>query len=363
MKRFIECLIPIATCNLHCSYCYVEQQNRFKKKQPQFNYSVDTMVKALSKERLGGISFLSLTGSGESLLPKEMPELVEKLLQEGHFLNITTNGTFSKRFDELISINRKYLKHLHFSFSCHYIELKRTGNLDTFFSNILKIKEAGCSFLLQINLCDDYIDLWEEIKERIKKEVGAYPQVALTRDESEAPKKYSIYTKRSEEEYVNVAREVESPLFEFTYKNFMVKQKEFCYAGAWSRKLDLSTGELSGCYGYGINQNIFEDIVNPIKFEAIGKCPFTYCFNSSHFLSLGVIPSKTTPTYGELRDRASIGWYSDEMKSFLNERLYDDNEQYSMFNKVYVIAKYRLIRLKNIKNRISRLISKIKEEI
>lgn len=342
MKKFIECLIPDSRCNLSCSYCYIAQQKR-KSDRCEFNYSPDCIGRALSKERLQGLSYISICSSGETLLSEEITPIVYNILRQGHFVNITTNGTISSRFKEIAdTLPRNYLKQLHFSFSFHYLELLRTNNLYVFFKNIELVREAGCSFTVQVNLCDEYMPHWEDIKKITKKYTGAYSQVALTRNDK--AKKRAILTKKTKEEYVSIGRETNSPLFDFTVKNFMVKRCEFCYAGEWSGKLDLATGILTSCYGYGIKQNIFKNINKPIKFEAIGKnCPFDFCFNSSHFMSLGIIPSISTPSYAELRDRREANWYSDEMREFLSKRLIDDNKEYSPSQKIFINKKYKLL--------------------
>ena len=340
MKRFFECTIPNRACNLKCSYCYVIQKDWRDKGKSDFLYSPKHVGKALSIERLGGVSYISMTASGESLMPKEITAITHEILKQGHFVNITTNGIISKRFDEILDFNKELLSHLNFSFSFHYLELIRVNKLEVFFDNIKKVKSAGCSFVLQINLCDEYMPYWEDIKKISVKETGALPQVALTRDESNGT--YKILTQKTTEEYHKIGKEMNSPLFDFTCKNFIVKRKEFCYAGEWSAQLHLGTGEMTGCYGAGIHQNIFEDISKPIKFRPVGSnCPFTYCVNSSHFLSLGVIPDMPTPSYGGLRNRKEAGWYSDEMDRFLSERLYDNNTLYTKKQKRSINLAYR----------------------
>ena len=57
-------------------------------------------------------------------------------------------------------------------------------------------------------------------------------------------------------------------------------------------------------------------------------------------MSLGVIPSIKTPSYGELRNREEGTWYSAKMRDFLNERLYDDNLEYGSMRALFVNAKY-----------------------
>ena len=343
MKRFFECLVPVTACNLKCEYCYIIQQDRRKKKYASFEYDPVHIGKALSVNRLGGVSYISICGSGETLLQKDLCDIVLQILKQGHYVNITTNGTITKRFKQIIKMcSPAYLERLHFAFSFHYLELIRTNTMDIFFQNISMVRNAGCSFLVQINLYDKYMPHWNNIKEIVKKHTGSLPQVALTRNTY--GKEITILTKRNQADYISIGKQMDSPLFDFTVKNFMVKRKEFCYAGDWSGKLDLATGILTGCYGAGIKQNIFKNIDKAIKFEAIGKnCIHKYCINSSHFLSLGVIPTLKTPTYAHLRDRKDAGWYSSNFRDFLTRKLSDDNDEYSLIKKKYINIKVRCI--------------------
>ena len=143
-----------------------------------------------------------------------------------------------------------------------------------------------------------------------------------------------MHTELSPEDYYQYGASFDSKLFEITYQNFNVKREEFCYAGDWSGVLNLANGWLQKCYQNKEGQNIFEDIDKPIRFTAVGNyCNNVYCVNSSHFMSLGVIPSVETPTYAELRNRDSAGWYSEEMKNFLNGKLKESNREYGKFKK------------------------------
>lgn len=341
IKRFFECLIPVTACNLKCGYCYVIQRDNRKMKMPNLKYPPQIIGKGLSVERLGGICYFSICGAGETLLPKETIEIVYELLKNGHYVNLTTNGTITKRFDELLQLPEEYLSRLHFAFSFHYNELVRLNLVDTFFNNVKKIKSSGCSFLVQINLCDEYLDCWDEIKELCIKEIGAPPQVAATRKENNNNgkiEKVEFLTELSREEYIKKGKAFNSPLFDFTIKNFNVCRKEFCYAGDWSGTLDLGTGILSKCYGPN-RQDIFENIKKPIDFTAIGRCDSAFCMNSSHFMSLGIIPEIETPTYASLRNREEAGWYSKKMEFFLNQKLSENNREYTEFQKKKAILK------------------------
>ena len=333
IKRFIECTVPVTVCNMKCSYCYVMQEGRRSNKMPNFKYSPEHIGKALSKERLGGTCYINICGLGETLLPKEMPDILKNILAQGHYVNVTTNGTITERFNEILKMPSEYLERLNFAFSFHYLELKRLGKLKEFFENIHNVRNKGCSFVLQLNLCDEYIPYLEEIKKVCKENVGAYPQLAATRDEE--AKEIKLLTRLSKEEYVKLGREFESPLFDFTMKNFMVPRKEFCYAGDWTFLLDLSTGDARKCYHCPSDQYIFKDINKKIKFEAVGNnCHCAYCVNSSHFMSLGVIPNIETPTYANLRNRQEANWYNEKMNKFLNTKLNNENNEYSKMKRL-----------------------------
>lgn len=321
MRRFIECLTTNTNCNLKCSYCYLIQQDRRTNKNATFHYSPEHIGKALSQKRLGGVSLISITASGETFIPKEIPYIAKEILKQGHFLNITTNGTLTKQILFFLTETVGFHDHIHVSFSFHYLELKKKNLISVFFQNIKTIREAGCSILLQINLVDEYIPFWDEIKELSLKYVGALPQVALTRRELNNGK-FEIYSDLPIEIYKEKGDEMQSPLFDFTFKNFNVKRKEYCYAGWWSATLNMDTGDLTGCYGLGKRQNIFADLNKDIDFYPIGKnCKHEYCFNSSHFMSQGTIPSLLPlPSYGELRNRESAHWYTNVMKEFLYQQ-------------------------------------------
>lgn len=133
----------------------------------------------------------------------------------------------------------------------------RLNLLEKFFENIQKVKDAGASFMVQINLCDEYVPYLDEIKRLCIENVGAMPQVAATRKEETGLRKIELLTQRTKEEYIDAGATFDSPLFDFTMKNFNVRRHEFCYAGDWSGNLDLSTGILRRCYCSYLRQDIF----------------------------------------------------------------------------------------------------------
>ena len=208
-----------------------------------------------------------------------------------------------------------------------------------------------------MNLCDEYIELEDEIKSYCLSNFGAFPQVALTRREGND---YSIFTKKTESVYFSHGNSYNSPLFDFTCRNFRVKRKEFCYAGKWSFKLDLATGDLKSCYFSPPFYNIYNRLDEKIPVLVVGNnCKNPYCVNSSHFLSLGIIPEIKCERYGDLRNREGVGWYKTIFLKFVNQKLYDNNKQFVSWQKIIANIKYKQFSLFiKIRNRLQRKLLK-----
>ena len=102
MARFIDCYIPINTCNLRCPYCYITQSKRWDAPLPKVTYATETIIHALSQKRLGGVCHFNICGNGETLLCPQLTDIVEGLLREGHFVFIVTNGTVTKVIDKML---------------------------------------------------------------------------------------------------------------------------------------------------------------------------------------------------------------------------------------------------------------------
>ena len=226
------------------------------------------------------------------------------------------------------------------------------------------MRDAGASILVQMNLCDSYMPYFDEIQQVATKYIGALPQLALTRNENTHP--IQIYTSKSKEEYIQQGNKYQSPLFDFTTKNFGVKRREFCYAGEWSGVLDLSSGVLRKCYSSPDGVDIFANPNSPIHFEPIGKnCQHEYCINSSHFMSLGIIPSIKTPSYSQLRNRPQARWQTPEMQQFLNSRLWESNRQYTRREMCSLERKLRITKMKQklAKRKWYQFLHKLKERL
>ena len=332
LKRFIDCYIATETCNLRCHYCYIAQHKKFNNKIVNFNHTPEEIAGALSQKRLGGSCLINFCAGGETLLSPDVLPVVKALLQEGHYVMIVTNGTVSKRFDELCEIIPGNLrKHLFFKFSFHYLELKRLNWMDRFFDNIKRMIEAGCSFTLEITPSDELIPYIDDVKKICMEKVGAYCHVTIARDDR--TKGIVILSDKSFEEYKKIWEIFDSELFSYKSEIFYQKRKEFCYAGDWSVYVNLSSGEVKQCYFGRVLDNIYKNIDKPLNFEAVGcNCKMAHCYNGHAYLAIGDIPELNSPTYAELRNRVTKDgkeWLNPKMKFFMSQKLKDNNEEYS----------------------------------
>ena len=334
LKRFIDCYISTETCNLRCHYCYIAQHNKFNKKLVKFEHSPEEIAAALSKERLGGACLLNFCAGGETLLSPEVLPVVKALLQEGHYVMIVTNGTVSKRFDELITIPDELRSHLFFKFSFHYLELKRLGLLEKFKQNVEKAKDVGCSFTIEVTPSDELIPYIQEMRNCCQELFGADCHVTIARNDVEY--KIGHLSKLGFEEYKQTWGVFDSELFNFKSEIFYKKRKEFCYAGEYTLVCNLSSGELKQCYCGKKLCNIYDG--GDIPFRAIGHgCGYAHCYNGHVFLAMGAIPELKTPSYDQLRNRITDKKeerLTSDMKDFMKQRADMNNPRYTFFNKV-----------------------------
>ena len=348
MKRFIDCVIPFRTCNLRCHYCYITHTKSWGAKLPVFSHSAEHIGRALSVERLGGVSLINICGEGETLLPPEVVGIVHEILKQGHYVMVVTNGTVSKRFDEIAALPADCLDRLMIKFSFHYLELKKRGWLDLFFNNVAKIRAAGASISVELTPSDEMIPHIDEAIALCQARVGAACHVTVARDERNPD--LSILTGHSKPEYQKIWDRFDSELFRFKMSVFGIKRREFCYAGLWSGTLDLVSGNLRRCYRGGTIQDIYEDLDRPIPFHPIGcHCPEPHCFNAHAFMTLGVVPSVRTPPFAEMRNRTCADgseWLTPGFKAFISRKLGDENQEWSWLSE-------RMFELKSHWNRWS----------
>lgn len=357
IKRYIDCYVPVTTCTLRCHYCYIVQHGLFANKPSCLKYPVEVVRKALSRERLGGICLINFCAAGETFLLQGLVEYVRALLEEGHYVMIVTNATVSNRFDEVTKFPSELLKRLFFKFSYHYLELKKRKLLGRFFDNIKKVRDAGCSFTLEVTPCDELVSYIDEMNQKAIDELGAIPHVTIARDERD-PQKLPILTQMPKEEYKKLWGKFNSAIFNYKMEIFEMKRTEFCYAGDWSFYLNLGTGMMSQCYKTLIKQNIFQHPEKPIEFCPIGNnCLEHHCYNGHSYIALGAIPELPAPTYAELRNRVCLDgreWLQPEMKSFMSTKLCESNKEYTSSEKAAINRKlHRLVVMQQIKRRLS----------
>ncbi len=348
IKRLLVINVPIRNCNLKCDYCYISALKEVKKGPAVFNYSPEHVGRCLSKERLGGTCIINLTGGGETLIPKEMPQYIYHLLAQGHYLEVVTNGTLTERFMEIAAFPKEFLNRLEFKFSFHYKELSKKKWLDRYFDNVRRMRDAGCSFTVELMPYDELIPHIDNIIQLCKREVGAICQITVGRNDLTGSKE--LLTSQSREEYEKTWSVFNSDMFRFKLDIFKRKIKEFCYAGVWSLYIDLGTGAAKPCYGQLSNQNIFEKPEKPIIFEPVGThCRQPYCYNGHAFLTLGVVPELSTPFYSDIRNRiADDGseWLKPDVKKAFSQKLNQSNREWSSKEKFVFKCKYpfRLLR-------------------
>lgn len=348
LKRYIDIYVPVTTCTLRCHYCYIFRQNLFGKELPKFKYSPEVVGKALSRERMGGVCLINFCAGGETLLAPQVTEYIRVLLEQGHYVMVVTNGTVPKRFDELAQLPLEMRRRLFFKFSYHYMQLKEKKLMEMFFTNIRKMRDAGCSFTLELTPNDESIPLIEEIKAKAVEELGAVNHLTIARDDISPLRNKPILTKLGEKEYYETWGSFESEMMAFKRTIFGKKRCEFCYAGAWSMYVNLGTGIAQQCQCSSFSkQQIFDHPEKPIKLAAMGHfCPEPHCYNGHAFLTLGVIPELDTVTYADIRNRVCADgseWLQPEFKAFVSQKLKDANEEYTPAQKrLHTIVRYPL---------------------
>jgi organic radical activating enzyme len=363
-KRLINCHIPTETCNFRCHYCYITLAEKFNNKIAKLLYSPKYIRNALSTERLGGKCLLNFTAGGETLLSDDIIPVAKELLEEGHYIELVTNGTISKRFDEIIMLNSELLQRLEFKFSFHYLELKRLNLINSFFNNIKKIRNAGCSFTIEITPNDELVEDINDIINLFEEYSLALPHLTIARDDRDI--NIPVLSKYSFDEYKNIWGIFNSDLFNFKTKIFYKKRNEFCYAGDWSLYINLITGDAQQCYCGNKLGNLYIDPEKPINFLPIGNnCTLAHCYNGHNLLTNGVIPELNTPTYAEMRNRRDKDgreWLNDKVNSFFNGKLKDSNKEYSFFRKYIINKKNRQRKQNRVKNILKRIIKRIIHE-
>lgn len=330
INKLVLGMIPNQKCNLKCEYCYISQVEAWDE-PTSFQYTAEHIAKCLSKERLGGVSLINLTGNGETMLQPDIVPLVRALLEQGHYVEIVTNGTVTKNIKKILNFPKNELSRLFFKISFHYKELKRLKLMDCFFENVNAIHAAGASFTLELMAFDGIEKDIKDIKQICLDNVGAYCHATIGRNDMRKDK--GLLSDHSKEEFRTIWNELESPMASFKLDVIGVKRKEFCYAGSWSLFVNMNTGESQPCYWQPYNQNIFKYPNEPIQFIPVGHaCTQPYCTNAHAHLCWGIIPELNTPNYTNMRNRMMRNgeeWLTPECKEFFNSKLAESNTPYS----------------------------------
>ena len=330
IKRYIDCIITTKTCNFKCHYCYISQLGDFKNEIMKLSHSPQEIRNALSKERLGGTCLLNMCAGGETLISSDVLPVVAELLKEGHFIMLVTNGSITKRFEEIRDNFTDEMKsHLFIKFSFHYLELLRLKMLSKFFDNVKMMQNCGVSITVEMTPNDEIIPQIDEIKQICMENLGALPHITIARDDR--TNGINHLSKLNFDEYKKTWCVFDSALFDFKKEIFYKKRNEFCYAGDYVAYLNLSTGDLYPCHGsHKKICNIFNE--TEIKFKAIGKCPIAHCYNGHSWLSFGAIPELNTPYYSVLRDRIDSSgnhWLQPAVNEIFSSKASENNERYN----------------------------------
>lgn len=336
MKKVLLLHVPLSICNFKCHYCYLAQhKDSFQGIQPQMKYSPRQVAYALRQERVGGPCFINICADGETMLLKGLTDYVKLLCLEGHYVEVVTNLTITKVLDDFLSWDKDLLKHIEFKCSFHFLELQRKGWLNLFADNVNKIWKAGASANIEITPSDELIPYINEVKRFSIEHFGALPHITIARDDR--TKAIVRLTKLPLYEYEKVWSQFHSKFWDFKSTIFGKKQKEFCYAGAWSAYIDLSTGLARTCYCGEVLGDVFANPDSLFPEYPIGSCPIAHCYNGHSLMTLGLIPHLYSTRYGDIRDRIRTDgthWLQPEIKAFFNETLVGTNKEWSTLHKI-----------------------------
>lgn len=349
VKKIFLFNLPMSICNFRCHYCYLAQRDAsFQGIHPEMKYSPEIFSQAIRQERVGGVAFGNFCADGETLLVKNIDQYVLAFVKEGHYAEVVTNLTVTNVLDKFLAWDKELLKHLEFKCSFHYLELKKRGLLERFAENVKRIWTSGASATVEITPSDELVPYIDEVLAFSQKHFGAAPHLTIARNDRTQEIEY--LTKMNMETYDSTWSVFHSDLWNFKKTIFGVEQRGFCYAGAWSLFVDLSTGEARGCYFSEPFFNIFETLDSPIPEKPVGKCRIAHCYNGHALMTFGLIPGVTEVRYDQVRDRRCIDgghWLQPELRSFYHTQLIESNKQYSPALKHIILISERARERKN----------------
>lgn len=345
VKKLLFFRVPMSICNFRCHYCYIAQRPvHFQGIQPEMKYSPEQVGYALRKERVGGSAFINICADGETLLTNNLHEYVREMLKQGHYVEVVTNLTITNALDKFLEFPKDLLNHLEFKCSFHYLELKKRNLLEVFAQNVKKVWHAGASASIEVTPSDELIPHIEELKEFSRQHFGALPHITIARDDR--TKEIGYLTQLPIAEYDRVWGQMNSGFWQYKKTVFGKKQRDFCYAGAWSLYIDLTTGDCNPCYFGKSLGNIFENPEDKLPSRPVGRCKIAHCYNAHAFLTLGNIPGSTEVGFGDIRDRIKEDgshWLQPELHSFFNTKLRDSNVQLGKNQKNLILFKRDIV--------------------
>jgi len=336
--RLLCCNIPTTACNLKCNYCYVDRK-RFPNAPPTRMYEPELIARALTQERLGGKAYLQLCGYGETFMDPLIVEVSERLLRNGHYVALSTNGTVRKINDIFCAFPQELKERLHFFISIQWEELKRLNLLNQYAENVRNIKACDISMSVSVTLSDSLVPEIPSIKEYCLKEFGVLCHILECRDErrSDIPR----MTELPIEEHQRLWGSFDSPTFEWQQVYWGQHRNEFCYMGESAMYLDFSSGNIwQACLGKKLC-NIFDDLNEPIRFCALGRnCNVAHCYLGNILLGLGgVVPEIQYPSFASQRDRIcpdGTTWFTPKVRDFFHQRVINNLPPYSESKKIYI---------------------------
>lgn len=319
IRRFIALDMHITACNLHCEYCYVPASKKNMASLPDYGRQIQSLGKAFSPEKLGGVSFIYLYANGEPLLHPESGRIISELLVLGHYVGVVSNLTHVPRVKELCAMPTEYSSKLVVLASLHYTELKKRGLLGAFFDHVRIIREHGASCIVRLCLAPQYLDVIEELRQRCLDELGELPVVTHYKDHQPTPDDIEATLSA-------LSAQFPCTLYKLQKQIVDVKRTEFCHAGEWSYAINFCTGDVRSCLMEPLSQNVYDGTGLPLKCNPVGRnCRAPWCTCGAHFLSWGVIEEFNCPHYADMLSCHSQHTLSEIVRPIFSHKLSQDN--------------------------------------
>lgn len=324
LKYFLSVSVPVKACNLQCDYCYISHHEGINNNDTILP-SAEFIVKALSRKRIGGTALINLCGVGETLLCKELPQIVDGLLQEGHYISIITNATMKNQIDKYLRFEDNKRERLFFKCSLHYLQLKKKKLLKVYADNVKALRDSGISISVEV-VPDDALEPYiEELKKYCIDNFGALPQLSVPRDER--VESLPILSRHNDEEFLRIWNDFDSDMFRMKMKERQ-KREEYCHVGEYASVLELDTGNLRPCPSEDFFYNAYENLSEKIVKKAVGNnCKSSHCFVGHAYLTLGMIDEWNEYSYLDIRDRECEKWghwVTPQMACIYNQRICDN---------------------------------------